>query len=54
MLLGKVIKNINKKYKTVKFNNIRSHSKDCKFNDVFFELSGNNLDQDYSFTFSIQ
>ncbi len=44
MLLGKVIKNINKKYKTVKFNNIRSHSKDCKFNDVFFALSGNNLD----------
>ena len=44
MLLSKVIKNINKKYKNVKFKNISFNSKDCKPNDVFFAIKGNNLD----------
>ena len=41
MLLGKVIKNINQKYKSIKFNNIRFNSKDCKSNDIFFAINGN-------------
>ena len=43
MLLGKVIKNIKNKYKSIEFNNIRFNSKECKFNDIFFALSGKNL-----------
>ena len=43
MLLGKVLKNINQKYKSIKFKNIRFNSKDCKFNDIFFSIGGNNL-----------
>ena len=41
MLLGKVFKNINHKYKSIKFNNIRFNSKDCKSNDIFFAINGN-------------
>ncbi len=44
MLLGEIFKNINKKYKKIKFNNIKFNSKDCKLNDIFFALKGNNLD----------
>ena len=40
MLLGKLFKNINQKYKSIKFNNIRFNSKDCKSNDIFFALDG--------------
>ena len=42
MLLGKVFKNVNRKYKSVKFNNIRFNSKKCKPNDIFFAIKGNN------------
>ncbi len=44
MLLGEVFKNINKKYKKIKFNDIKFNSKDCKPNDIFFAIKGNNLD----------
>ena len=44
MLLGEVFKDINKKYKKIKFNNIKFNSKDCKLNDIFFAIKGNNLD----------
>ena len=44
MLLGEIFKNINKKYKKIKFNDIRFNSKDCKLNDIFFAIKGNNLD----------
>ena len=36
MLLGKLIKNIKPAYKSIKFNNIRFNSRDCKTNDIFF------------------
>ena len=42
MLLGKVLKNINQKYKSIKFKNIRFNSKDCKYNDIFFAINGIN------------
>ncbi len=42
MLLGKIFKNINQKYKSIVFNNIRSNSKYCKSNDIFFAIDGNN------------
>ena len=42
MLLGKVFKNINQKYKSIKFKEIRFNSKECKSNDIFFAISGNN------------
>ena len=42
MLLGEVFKNINKKYKSIKFKNIKFNSKDCKQNDIFFAINGNN------------
>ena len=42
MLLGKLFKNINKKYKSIKFKNIRFNSKECKSNDIFFAIRGNN------------
>ena len=41
MLLGKVLKNIKKKYKNINFNDIRFNSKDCKKNDIFFAINGN-------------
>ncbi len=41
MLLGKVIKNINYKYKSIRFKNIKFNSNDCKLNDIFFAISGN-------------
>ena len=41
MLLGKVFKSIGKKYKSIKFKNIRFNSKDCKKNDIFFAINGN-------------
>ena len=44
MILGKVFKNINPKYKQIKFNNIKFNSKECKFNDIFFAISGNKKD----------
>ena len=43
MLLGKVFKNINKKYKNIQFKDIRFNSKDCKPNDIFFAIHGNNV-----------
>tara|TARA_Y100001958_G_C21239019_1_gene566212 strand:+ start:39 stop:2861 length:2823 start_codon:yes stop_codon:yes gene_type:complete len=43
MLLSKVFKNINSKYKSIKFKNIKFNSKYCKPNDIFFALSGNHL-----------
>ena len=43
MLLSKVFKNINKKYKSVEFNSIRFNSKHCKPNDIFFAIIGNKL-----------
>ena len=44
MLLGKVFKNINKKYKNIYIRNIRFNSKECKPNDIFFAIQGNNSD----------
>ena len=44
MLLGEVLNNINKKYRKIKFNNIKFNSKECKQNDIFFAIKGNNLD----------
>ncbi len=41
MLLGKVLKNINKKYKSINFRNIKFNSKKCKPNDIFFAIKGN-------------
>ena len=43
MLLGKVFKNINKKYRGIKFKDIKFNSKNCKLNDIFFAISGNNV-----------
>ena len=43
MLLGKVFKNISKKYKNIQFKDIRFNSKDCKPNDIFFAIHGNNV-----------
>ena len=42
MILGKVLKNISKKYRSIQFKNIRFNSKDCKPNDIFFAIRGNN------------
>ena len=42
MLLGNVLKNISKKYRSIQFKNIRFNSKDCKPNDIFFAIRGNN------------
>ena len=44
MLLGKVIKNIDKKYRDIYFKDIRFNSKKCKPNDIFFAIQGNNYD----------
>ena len=44
MLLGKVFKNIDKKYKNIHFKDIRFNSKECKPNDIFFAIQGNNVD----------
>ena len=41
MLLGKVFKNINKKYKSINFKNIRFNSKECKLMIFFLQLNGN-------------
>ena len=38
MLLGKVFNNIQKKYKSIQFKNIRFNSKECKSNDIFFAI----------------
>ena len=43
MLLGKVFKNIRKKYKNIQFKDIRFNSKECKPNDIFFAINGNNV-----------
>ena len=43
MLLGQLIKNIKPAYKSIKFNNIRFNSKDCKTDDIFFSIQGNKL-----------
>ena len=43
MLLGKLIKKIKPAYKSIRFNNIRFNSKDCKTNDIFFSIQGNKL-----------
>ena len=40
MLLGKIFKKINKKYKKIRFKNIKCNSKDCKPNDIFFAIKG--------------
>ena len=42
MLLGKVFKNINQKYKSIKFKEIRFNSRECKSNDIFFSIIGSN------------
>ena len=42
MLLGKILKNINQKYKSIKFKEIKFDSKKCKNNDIFFAINGNN------------
>ena len=44
MLLRKVFKNINKKYRNIHFKDIRFNSKECKPNDIFFAIKGNNSD----------
>ena len=44
MFLGEVLKNINKKYRKIKFNNIKFNSRNCKPNDIFFAIKGNDLD----------
>ena len=44
MLLGKVFKNIDQKYKNIHFKDIRFNSKECKPNDIFFAIKGNNSD----------
>ncbi len=44
MLLEKVFKNIHKKYKNIQFKDIRFNSKECKPNDIFFAIQGNNSD----------
>ena len=44
MLLGEVFKNINKKYKNIQFKDIKFNSKECKPNDIFFAIKGNNSD----------
>ena len=44
MLLGEIFKNINKKYKKIKFKDIKFNSKDCKSNDIFFAIKGSNED----------
>ena len=44
MLIGKVFKNIDKKYKNIHFKDIRFNSKECKPNDIFFAIQGNNYD----------
>ena len=44
MLLGEIFKNINKKYKKIKFKDIKFNSKDCKSNDIFFAIEGSNED----------
>ena len=41
MLLGKVLKNLKKKFKKIKFKNIRFNSEDCEQNDIFFAINGN-------------
>ena len=38
MLLGKVFKNIDQKYKNIHFKGIRFNSKECKPNDIFLLL----------------
>ncbi len=43
MLLGKILKNIDKKYKSIQFKNIKFNSNDCKTNDIFFAINGTNL-----------
>ena len=43
MFLGKVIKNLNKKYNYIKFRGISFNSKKCKNNDIFFAIKGNDL-----------
>ena len=40
-MLLEIFKNINKKYKSIKFNNITFNSRDCAINDIFFAISGN-------------
>ena len=42
MLLGEILKRINKKYKKINFNEIKFNSKDCKPNDIFFAINGSN------------
>ena len=41
MLLGEVLKKINKNFKLIKFQKIRLNSKECQPNDIFFSLKGN-------------
>ena len=41
MLLSKVFKNLDNKFKKVKFNKINFNSKNCKKNDIFFAIRGN-------------
>ena len=43
MLLSKLFKKYKQQYKSIKFKNIKFNSKDCKPNDIFFAIKGNNL-----------
>jgi len=41
MQIGKVIKNLNSKYKSHIFSDIKFNSKKCKKNDIFVSIQGN-------------
>ena len=41
MQIGKVIKNLNSKYKSHIFSEIKFNSKKCKKNDIFVSIQGN-------------
>ena len=41
MQIGKVIKNLNSKYKSHFFSDIKFNSKKCKKNDIFVSIQGN-------------
>ena len=41
MQIGKVIKNLNSKYKYHIFSDIKFNSKKCKKNDIFVSIQGN-------------
>ena len=44
MLLGKFIKNINRKYYKIYFSGVAYNSKQVKKNDIFFAIAGTKFD----------